>query len=108
MQRSHKRRMIIDFFQKELLNTEQQHETEPEQQVKPTFLRRYQPTSVPRRKGLDLAVGRSCFHKQNRRHSDAFRVEAQFRWSRSRRRASSVIGGVACPVLLIIRADSIL
>ena len=43
--------MIIDFFQKELPNTEQQHETEPEQQVMPMFLRRYQPTSVPRRKG---------------------------------------------------------
>ena len=43
--------MIIDFFQKELPNTEQQHESEPEQQVMPMFLRPYQPISVPRRKG---------------------------------------------------------
>ena len=50
MQRSPKRRKITDFFQKELPNTKQQ-ETEPEQQVMPMFLRRYQPTSVPRRKG---------------------------------------------------------
>ena len=48
VQRSPKRRMIIDFFQIELPNTEQQHETKPEQQVMPMFLRRYQPTSSQR------------------------------------------------------------
>ena len=100
VQRSPKRRKITDFFQKELPNTEQQHETEPEQQAMPMFLRRYQPTSVPRRKE---PVGRQSQLFSQAEQSDAFRVEARFRWSRSRRRASSVIGGVACPILLIIR-----
>ena len=52
VQRSPKRRKITDFFQKELPNIDnEQQETEPEQQVMPMFLRRYQPTSVLRRKG---------------------------------------------------------
>ena len=60
MQRNPKRRKITDFFQKELPNTKQQ-ETEPEQQVMPMFLRHYQPTLVPRRKG---PVGRPRHQSQ--------------------------------------------
>ena len=47
VQRSPKRRKITDYFQTQPPNAEQQ-ETELQQQEKPIFLRRYQPTSIPR------------------------------------------------------------
>ena len=71
VQRSPKRRKITDFFQKQLSNTEQQQqetETErPQQQVMPMFLRRDQPTLVPRRKG---PVGRPRRQSQSESVTD--------------------------------------
>ena len=87
VQRSPKRRKISDFFQKELPNTEQQ-ETEPEQQVMPMFLRRYQPTSISHCK---RPVGRP------RRQSQPDAV------AESQPESSQEPEGVACSVLLIIR-----
>ena len=48
----HKGAPSVERLQISSRNTEQQQqETEPQQQVMSVFLRRYQPTSVPRRKG---------------------------------------------------------
>ena len=60
VQKSPKRRKITDFFQQQLPHTEK-HETEPEQEVMPLFLRCYQPTSIPRRKA---PVGRPRHQSQ--------------------------------------------
>ena len=65
VQRSPKCTKITDFFQKQSPNTkQQQQETEPQQQVMPMFLRLYQPTLVPHRKG---PVGRP--HRQSQSDS---------------------------------------